>query len=189
MMTTRPLLVPMLLLGAIGLLPAAAHAGEFAGHVNFFLGTKYLEDDWAPLDQHGAFGAEMSWGSTDWPVFIASDVFVSADVEEGTFLDTVAVTTELDLGVRKIWELGRTYPFVGGGMGIMTGYLDNDITDDRDAAAGPWINGGVFWRLGPRFNIGLSARWSSGDVRLFGQELDAGGFQFGLLLGFGWPGK
>ena len=171
------------------LLPAGALAGEFSGHANFFLGVKYLEDEWAPLQDQGAFGAELSWGSTDWPVYIATDFFASADVEDRPLFDTVAVTTELDVGVRKIWEAGHTYPYVGGGIGIITGFVDQDFIDDSDVTIGPWINAGVFWRLGPKFNIGFSLRWSKGEVSVLGEDLEAGGFQAGLLLGFGWPGR
>ncbi|HZE19676.1 MAG TPA: hypothetical protein VE402_06100, partial [Candidatus Angelobacter sp.] len=55
------LLALLLLLAA----PPAAHAG----HVNFFLGSKVLDEkDWAPLDTHTEAGVEASWGGESWPV-------------------------------------------------------------------------------------------------------------------------
>ena len=54
-----------------------------------------------------------------------------------------------------------------------------------------WINGGVFWRLSKRFNIGVDARWSGGEVELGNnltgkRKVEAGGGYLGLLLGFGF---
>jgi len=188
--TARAALVVAFLL----VLPTTAWAGNFAGNTNFFLGTKTLDkDDWEPLEEQGAFGAELSWGNTDWPIYVASDLFWSADAQGFTFTETIAVTTELNVGVRKIWgESRKTRPFVGGGLAIVRGYVQKRFdfvpdVDGSDAAVGPWLTGGVFWRLGTRFNIGMSARWSKADVEIFDESLDAGGFQFGLLLGFGWP--
>ena len=174
--------------------PAVALAGNFAGNANFFLGTKSLDkDDWEPVEEHGAFGVELSWGNTDWPVYIVSYLFWSADAQDFTLFETVAVTSELNVGVRKIWgESRKTRPYVGGGIAIVRGYVQERFdffpdVDSSDAAVGPWVGGGVFWRLGSRFNIGMSARWSKADVEIFNRSVDAGGFQFGLLLGFGWP--
>jgi len=88
------------------------------------------------------------------------------------------VTTELDFGVRKVWEKGALRPYFGGGLGLVTGAREVDTgfgtVDDDDTALGIWIGGGIFWRLGSRFNIGLSARYSQASVDLFGVEVEAG---------------
>jgi hypothetical protein len=55
------------------------------------------------------------------------------------------------------------------------------------SALGLWIGGGIYWRLGSRFNIGLAARYSSASVELFGVDVEAGGPMYGMLLGWGWP--
>ncbi len=58
----------------------------------------------------------------------------------------------------------------------------------RPVPRGPVFNGGAFWRLGKRFNIGVDVRLSTGEVRIFGEDVQAGGVTTGLLLGWGWGG-
>jgi len=192
-----------LVLGGLLALPVAAAPDEFTGEVNFLIGLKSLEEnDWAPVEDQGMIGAEMSWGRTEWPVHIATDVIVSAAEEDtpifdpffGTVSTTITGTTfEVAAGIRKIWEAGRCRPYVGGGIALLVATIEGEAlgitVDDDDSAIGPWVGGGVFWRLGAHFNLGASLRWSGADVDLFGVEADAGGLTYGLLLGFGWPGK
>jgi len=185
---------------AVATCPTAA--ADASGHVNFFLGQKSLDsDDWDPVDQQGEFGAVMSFGGSDWPVLIAVDVLTSGK-EEDVF-DNVfgasklrAGTFEGAFGARKIWKVGNSRPYVGGGIALIgaaaefdTGFFEFDADD---AAVGPWVGGGVFWRLGSHFNLGFDARWSKAEVDLdFGanvveKDVEAGGFQGGLTVGFGW---
>jgi len=60
------------------------------------------------------------------------------------------------------------------------------VSDD-DSVQGGWVGGGVFWRLGRAFNIGVSARYSKATVTFFGVDGEGGGTHLGLLLGWGWP--
>jgi len=88
------------------------------------------------------------------------------------------------------------FPYLGGGVGIIgaaTKVDDGFVNIDAvDAAFGFWADAGLFFRLGSRFNIGLDLRYSTADVDLdFGsgfvaRDVNAGGFGYGLLLGFGW---
>jgi opacity protein-like surface antigen len=175
------------------------------GHVNFFLGFKQLDsDDWEPVDQQGEVGAVMSFGQDDWPVHIAADVLGSADEEEtiDPFFGPVTFTGstfEVDAGVRKIWKVGsggKCMPYVGAGLGLIAAAAEIEgnvaSVDADDSAVGFWGGAGVFWRLGSRFNIGLDVRYSTADVDLdFGgglvaEDIAAGGFHYGMLLGFGW---
>jgi len=184
---------------ALSFSPARADAD---GHVNFLLGQKSLSSgDWKPLESQIEFGAVMSFGQDDWPVHIAVDVLTSAD-EETVYEPSVGDITftgstfEIDTGVRKIWKAGKVRPYLGGGVGIIGAALKGDggfvSADAADAGFGLWADTGVFFRLGSHFNIGLDLRYSSADVDLdFGsgvvaQDVNAGGFGYGLLLGFGW---
>jgi hypothetical protein len=186
---------------AFALLTPTAFA-DADGHVNFFLGQKALDSgDWDPLDRQAEFGAVMSFGQDDWPIHIAVDVLVSAD--EDTIsdpfvgdVDVTGTTFEIDAGVRKIWGKKAIHPYLGGGLAIIGAAVELDSpfgNDDADGQAlGYWIDGGIFWRLGTRFNIGLDVRWSAADVDLdYGGTIPtdtvaAGGLSYGLLLGFGW---
>jgi len=177
---------------ALFMMPAAV-ADEFTGNVNFLIGQKMLKSsDWAPLEDQFAFGAEMSWGMSEWPVYVATDVIGSSDEMDITGgLTLEARTSEVDLGVRKFWDADRIHPYLGGGLAII--YADARLRvgglriSDDDTGAGFWAGGGVTWRLGSRFNIGVSARYSNAGVTIAGVDADAGGFTAGLLLGWGWP--
>jgi len=172
------------------------------GDANFLLGVKSLdEDNWAPVEDHVAFGAEVTFGKETWPIWIALDYFESArekkdvPIDLGGFVvarDLEGNTLELDLGVRKIWGQGwgkekRTRPYLGGGVGLMGAHFDAEFSSDEDFSLGVWAGGGIFWRLGSRFNIGATVRWSKAQVELFGVDGEAGGLTYGLLLGWGWP--
>jgi hypothetical protein len=141
--------------------------------------------------------AVMSFGRDDWPVHIAADVLFSG--KDGSLpggIDVSGGTFEAAVGVRKIWGWKSVHPYAGAGVAIVAAAIELDgpagSAEDSDATLGPWIGGGVMWRLGTRFDIGLDVRWSDGDVDLdFGggataPGLDAGGLHYGLLLGFGW---
>jgi hypothetical protein len=163
-----------------------------AGNVNFILGQKMLDkDDWDPLEDQPEFGAQITVGGADWPVHIAIDVIGSLDEETVFGEDVTGSTVEVAPGVRKIWGKNKTHPFVGGGIALVQGEVEVFSVSFDDTGTGYWIDGGVFWRLGPRFNIGFDARWSSAkiDFDVFGDpinDVEAGGEHLGLLLGWGW---
>jgi hypothetical protein len=189
------------LLIACALVAASAARADADGHVDFFLGQKTLDSgEWDPIDRQAEFGVVMSFGRDEWPIHIVADVLVSGN--DGTLVgpidvDVSGATFEAATGVRKIWGKKAFHPYAGAGIAILGASIEFDIpgvgiVDDSDSTIGPWVGGGLLWRLGTRFDIGLDVRWSSGDVDLdFGDgvtlpNLDAGGLQYGLLLGFGW---
>ena len=70
------------------------------------------------------------------------------------------------------------------GQDISRGLVD--VSDD-DTTVGVYVNGGVYWRLGKRFNIGIDGRIVTGtSIELFGARGDANYGQLGLILGFGF---
>ena len=183
-----------LVLAASAFSPAWAGAD---GHVNFFIGQKSLDgDDWEPVEDQLEFGAVMSFGQDDWPVHIAVDVLASAGEEKLGNVTVTGSTFEVAAGVRKIWKKGRVLPYLGAGVGVIGAGVKFDdgfvSVDADDSGFGFWAGGGVFWRLGSHFNIGLDARYSSADVDLdlgagiVAQDISAGGLHYGVLLGFGW---
>jgi hypothetical protein len=188
---------------AVAFLAAAAFtsspaSADFDGNVNFFLGAKSLDSsEWSPNDNQVAFGAVMSFGQKDWPVQIAGDVLVSGDETTSGGVKTTSATFEFDPGIRwLILKKGTVFPYIGGGVGIIGAAVkvENNFlsVDAADASLGLWTDAGVFFRLGSNFNIGLDLRYSTADVDLdygngvVAQNVSAGGFSFGLLMGFGW---
>ena len=186
-------------------------AADADGHVSLFVGQKWLDsNDWHTADKQSELGVTMSFGRSDWPVSLAFDVFSSAREED--YVDPVlwnlgtarfrGATTEIAPGIRRIWNLGRTRPYVGGGMALVKASVEYDYPavtyDAEDTTLGPWLGGGVFWRLGRWFNLGFDVRWSSADVDLevdedplfglntYAYNVKAGGLHGGITLGFGW---
>src|SRR5262245_8121829 len=102
---------------ALAFLAAGPCQAAGAGHVNLFGGVKSLDDSiWSPVESQPEYGVEISVGAAGWPVLIAIDGFSSEDeADEGT-LTRKGSTSELALGVRKIWEKGRVHPYIGGGV-------------------------------------------------------------------------
>ncbi|HEX6851083.1 MAG TPA: outer membrane beta-barrel protein [Candidatus Polarisedimenticolaceae bacterium] len=205
-MSRLALLLPLLILVvSVG----TAAAGDPEGHVNLLVGRKWLDSgDWKPAEKQAELGVAMSFGHSDWPVFIALDVLKSE--REDDYVDPVlwylgtakftGATHEVALGIRKIWNRGKARPYVGGGMTLITASVEYDYPsvkyDAEDTTLGPWLGGGVFWRLGSRFNLGFDVRWSTADVNLEVDEdplfhlntynVKAGGLHAGVTFGLGW---
>lgn len=132
---------------------------------------------------------------------------------EGNIQSTVRTDVdilELDLGVRKFWGR-KARPYVGGGLAIvqadatvteqltfgMTPSPAVTLLDDSDTGLGYWLNGGFLYTVGKSFNVGVDLRYSDASVTVQptdlapgepapGIDIDAGGFQFGVMLGFHW---
>ena len=171
---------------------ANANANEWTGNVNFFLGQKTLdEDDWTPLDKQGEFGVLVDFKQQNWPVSIAIDFLVSADdeTEPGVFVE--GATSEVDVGVRKIWEVANSSirPYIGGGLAFIKAEFKGTtsiIVIDDDIGTGAWFGGGVYWTLNQHINFGLDLRYSQANVTLFDIEGEAGGTHAGIIFGYHW---
>src|SRR3989442_12977794 len=146
-----------LLIGA-GLADHAPALAAGKGDVNFILGTKALKKaDWPATDSQGAFGAEVTWGGARWPIRFATDLFGSSNGADLAGVHREGETSELAFGLRKIWEPGAARPYVGGGVARIAARTKRLGTEETDTAVGGWVGGGIFWRLGSRFNIGDAA--------------------------------
>ena len=168
---------------------APLHASEWSGNLNFFLGGKTLdENDWSPVEQQGEFGILVDYKKQDWPVSIAIDLLGSSDDSTFAGFKVEGKTSELDFGVRKVWEFAGQpiHPFVGGGLGLIGAEYQVGPLSDSDTSLGVWLNGGVYWTIGEHFNLGLEARYSQAEVTMFNVNGEAGGSHGGLLLGYHW---
>jgi hypothetical protein len=201
--------VQALVVCAIVAAPTLAWAGP--GYVNFLLGQKLFDSDrWDPIDKQPAFGAEGVFGPATWPVSL--DAYLArASKEKTAFVDdgfgndveiTLDATTyEFGLGVNKTWQKKKWYPYLNAGgvlakIDVTARQAGTSVSDD-DKGLGFWGGGGVFYRVGTTFNLGGAVRYSSanvefnafdtGNVSFDGADVPAGGFTFGVLLGWGWP--
>ena len=166
-----------------------AHA---SGNVNFLLGVKNLDSaDWEPFEEQAAFGVLVDFKGPTWPISMAIDILGSYDEETILGIETEASTTEIDVGVRKIWEVqgSSIRPFIGGGIAFINGEIKatNVLTASvDDSGTGIWLNGGVYWTLGQHFNLGLQARYSRAEITLLGIDVEAGGTHAAFMLGYHW---
>ncbi|HET6372065.1 MAG TPA: outer membrane beta-barrel protein [Candidatus Polarisedimenticolia bacterium] len=171
---------------------APARAGEFTGDINFVLGQKFLNDgDWEPVETQPGGIVEMTWGDSDWPISLATDIAYSSGSDNTSSLDVDGSTAEFAIGVREIRNTGDFHYYVGLGFNMLRAEAkvksSGSHDEDQDTGVGGWGGAGIFWRMGSRFNVGLSARYSRTEVTLFDENVQAGGFSYGLLVGWGWP--
>lgn len=177
---------------------------HWSGNINFFLGAKFLDDaDWEPVDKHVEGAIFFDFKHNKFPLSIAIDLLYSkddtdigiTDLNYGTFgSDVESQTTEVNLGVRKIWEnFEYVRPVIGGGLAIINAELEaraqGSSVSDENTGFGLWIETGIYFTpafLSQQFNIGVDARWSKAQVDLFDVKGKAGGWHIGALFGYHW---
>ncbi len=187
-MAKRPLLVAGIVALLFLLLPMSTTA---AGEVNFFLGQKMLDDgDWKPFEDQTEFGAAFTFGG-DWPVSLAVDILVSEDDSSISYYGYTVTgrTTELNVGVRKMFGERKVQPYVGGGLAFIDAEISAGGGGLSDSDIGLWANAGLLFRIGKRFNLGIDVRYSDAEVTIAGFDIDAGGTHYGALIGFRWGGS
>jgi len=174
---------------------SVAVAGHWTGNANLSIGLKYLdEDDWSPLEEHTEVGFSFDMGKTDWPIHIMIELSSSSDDSTETFtgIKVKATTTELALGMRKVWETGGSIrPYIGGGLCLASAELKGSrqgfqsVSDDG-SGVGFSVSGGIFWTLGRHFNLGAGLRYSYANAEISNTDVAIGGPHLGLLLGYHW---
>ncbi len=191
----------ILLVLAVGAFSQTAFCQNWTGNINAFIGAKSMdEDDWEPVEDQVEIGVMFDFQQDSWPVAIAVDI-MSSSADDGSwyrfadnnlyYLDMNVSTMEICGGVRKIWDnTSNMTPFLGGGISAI--YVDVESTvdgtrlDDDDSTFGLWVDGGVYWKIGERCNIGFDLRLSGGEVTLYGEDIEAGGSHLGFLVGYHW---
>jgi hypothetical protein len=181
----------------IGLAAAFFAAPAMAGgNMNFFLGSRGLDKDtWSPIENQFAFGGTVDFGKKEWPIHLESGMMISVGYKHDYLpaTDAAGGVFEIFFGVNKTWiTKGGARPFIGGGLARLGAAYVIDgpgpRVDDHDGSGGAYLHGGVFWRLGSRFNIGVDGRILTGtSITLFGQDGNANYGQLGMILGWGWP--
>jgi opacity protein-like surface antigen len=113
--------------------------------------------------------------------------FAISDEEDVLGFDVVSSSWELNLGVRKVFDTKSIVkPFIGGGLAIGGATLDVEIDDDSDAGVGIWLDVGIDFSLGGPVSLGLELAYSTIPITIADIDTDAGGFRFGITVGFSW---
>ncbi len=182
------------------------------GDANAVFGYKTLSEgtfDDLGVDSQPVLGVSVTL-DFQWPVALAIDLLSSHDDRSEALSPTVTRRTkvdtlELDLGVRKFWEIKKWRPYVGGGLSmiqldtkqttstvILGNIVEDTLIDDDDSGIGFWLSGGTLWTLPEGFNVGAELRYSDADGDLTSeqfttkQSFDAGGFHLAVMLGYHW---
>jgi hypothetical protein len=179
-------------------------AGDWTGNANIGFGSKALdEDDWKPMESQPEFGLDVDFGKKTWPVHIAIGYLNSSKddtisfIIDGTLIDSKldGSTRELRLGLKKIWEPAMPIrPYVGGGLALINAKIKMTLTDgvnsvsisQDDQAVGGYINGGIFWIIANKLNLGVDLGYSKASVKLYDIDVKAGGTHALFFIGYHW---
>jgi hypothetical protein len=174
---------------------------KWTGHINYIFGYKILSNDWKPAEDQIEFGlVDLDLRRSNWQVSIVGQLLMtySSDIPERYgFEGDFSSTYEFNLGLRKVWENSSCFhPFLGGGPSIIGGSTTRQIDrpfggaiyvqDDNDTGYGYWVGGGFYWVLTERLHTGLNAQYTSGKIKLFENDLNAGGIHLNVIIGYHW---
>jgi opacity protein-like surface antigen len=191
------ILVIALLLSATFFVSNQSYAqSDWTGNINFVMGSKSLdEDDWKPLEAQAEFGVNFDFGSKSWPIRFDIGYLKSSDEVDiydsfyDITLNSEASTSELRLGVKKIWEPTLTMrPYVSGGLAMINAKIKTSALgfsdSEDDSAVGLYVNGGIYWTVASSFNLGFELGYSKAKVTIYGYDAEAGGGHALLLAGY-----
>ena len=206
-------------------IPVRALAAQgWTGNVNLTLGGVYRSDLGSEFEQIDATsleaGLSVDCRARSWPVNIYFGIKASeanADIRFlagpigliGSDWDEEIKFTEVQLGVRKIWEESRRVrPYVGCGLAYAKAEYslrDRDydwgtntwqLALERESSSsgiGAWLNAGIYWTLFSHMNIGMDIGYSYIPLALdvvdyhseeeLERDINAGGFRIAVALG------
>lgn len=167
------------------------NADDWSGHIGGYFGAKIMSSgDWPDIDNHYAMGVMFDIKKDSWPVSIALDFLDTGGKNEHNGMTDLGHTTEIQLGVRKIFikKNSKIQPYVGGGVSFMYAQqeyeVNNVTTTEDDGDTGVWLGAGMYYEVTPKFVLGLDARYSYGKLTLFDKEINAGGIFAGVTAGY-----
>ena len=190
----RAVIAAAIVLAVVGITDARA-----GGDANFVLGMRSMDDSFwddpvVDFDRQTLLGVNVDFGGKGWPVQLMASLHNSWKVDDSPTFDQLVWV--VDLGFGFVWvgnQDGGVRPYIGAGISSVGVFVDLDYTDDAadtddaDHSLGFFADGGVFFRLGSKFNIGIDLRVVRGtEVTIFGNETDADYEQIGMIFGFGW---
>ena len=190
----RALTLPLLLLATLG--ASSAHA-EGSVHVLFPGLASFHDSKWTDSGTAGLVGLTGSFAGKKWPVHL--DVSVRSVSSIDLFASSDLSATEWGVGVwRAFGRERKARPFLGGGVALVSasGHVTVPGASNnlrlRDQSFGAYVDGGVAWRLGEHFDIGLDVHFLQGTsfegVNTGGGNVSANANygSLAMILGWGW---
>ncbi|KJZ15632.1 hypothetical protein OA92_16460 [Marinomonas sp. SBI22] len=165
------------------------HAADTASTFKVVIGSKSLEDKWGKDDSMDTLGLLFTYFPSSLPIGIATDIYGNGN-ETGNSVKTETAAGEFNLGLRlQSPVLNKSFsPYIGAGVSFVAAEREVNNAGKKttydDTGVGYWVGGGIDYIFAQRWTLGIDARYTSADVKLNGQELDAGGSGFGATLGY-----
>lgn len=187
-----------LVLSALLVVTAPAFAAEVNLNVYPYAFRQMSDSDlWDEVEDQYAIGGMVDMGAKGSPLHFVVGLHTGVGAEDFSnplVNDALATTSELSFGMTGVWHHNRTCPFVSFGASFVHAELELDrpsgTVKDDDAALGFFLEGGVYWRLSPHFNLGLHARYLGGtSIEIFGVDGDVDYWQAGPMIGWSWPAR
>jgi len=169
---------------------ASAYAADDAsGNLNFIAGQKWLDKgDWEPIEQQRSFGISVNYEPEGWWCGATFDVLNGYSSDTNATGRLTSDTWEFDVGPKKVFKIPNVpiRAYVGGGYAYISATVKNRISSSRSegSGSGAWASTGLFVTLANKINLGIEARYSSAQVTVDGNNLDAGGTNVGAIVGF-----
>ena len=173
---------------------------DWTGHVSYVAGYQRMASKWSPAENQVEFGLiDANFAPRSWPVSLCVQTLLSyqdriPNIPGAT--GDYSGAWEFNFGVRKIWEPSRSWhPFVGGGLSVAGASVcswvrwpfgGSQVTEDSDTGVGAWGGGGVYWNLSDHWHLGVEAQYSWAEIKLFGNNMQAGGWHALFMCGVHW---
>ena len=144
----------------------ASGSGEYQGEGHYALDLAQLgswREPYARGELSGDFD-ELAIGATTG----VSWEYVRADIAGGASWVHAQLTDQPSLTLMR--RIGR---------------FDIESAEDSDSGLGWWASASVSTKVGPML-FGIEGRYTYAPLRIFSEELKAGGWQLGGSLGFSW---
>ncbi|MGB0865609.1 MAG: hypothetical protein ACPGSC_03825 [Granulosicoccaceae bacterium] len=174
---------------------SAAQLESWRSHIGLYLGSKQLEErDWSPHDRHDSVGMLLDFQHQQWPLAMAVDLFGTGKTEDDADSRRESCTAEAHLGLRKVFEFSEAdcllRPYLGGGLALGSAeqtMKEDGVTSKADnTGRGFWVGTGAYVSVSPKLLLGLDLRYSQTELRLSGDEREAGGLLSTVGLAYIW---
>jgi opacity protein-like surface antigen len=166
-----------------------AMAENWTGHAGLLLGEKQLDkQDWQPHETQGSVGLLIDLRPQSSPVALAVDVFGSGHEERVDGRKQESYSAELHLGARYYLPVSSRFtPYVGAGPALISvGQKLAQGEREEDGGHGWWTGVGMRYQMTEHLDVGADLRCSRANVTLDGDELQAGGRNLAMGVGYHW---
>jgi opacity protein-like surface antigen len=173
-------------------LAPSTQAQEWHVDTGLLLGEKQLDsEDWGNHEIQGSIGLLMDFRTDNMPVAIAVDLFGTGHEDTSNGKTDNASSVEMHLGARYLLATGTGWtPYAGAGVAVVSvqeeHYEQGKKHTPESSGCGWWVGAGVRYNLNDSFYLMADVRHSKANVEMNNVDLEAGGTNAGMGLGYHW---